>query len=151
MRPDVDATTEILTAAGVPLKEASSDTLGVVCRIEAFRLEAALAALRAVGYQTLVDLFGTDTGEAVELTYHLRRLGDLAEVYLKAIVAYDCEAPSVWRVYPAALYPEREAAELLGVSFAGHPNPKRLLTTEEVEGHLLRKDVLLRTPEEVAL
>ncbi len=34
---------------------------------------------------------------------------------MKATVAYDGEAPSVWHVFPAALYPEREAAELFGM------------------------------------
>jgi NADH-quinone oxidoreductase subunit C len=98
-----------------------------------------------------VDLFGTDTGSAIELTYHLRALEGLREIFMKTVVVYDGEAPSVWRVFPAALYPEREAAELLGVSFAAHPNPKRLLTTDEVSEPLLRKSVAIRTPGEVAI
>ena len=101
-----------------------------------------------MAYDFLVDLFATDTGERIEVTWHLRAFARYEDLYLKALVDYDGEAPSVWRVYPAALYPEREAAELLGMSFPGHPNPKRLLTTDGTEP-LLRKSVLIRTAEEV--
>jgi NADH:ubiquinone oxidoreductase subunit C len=44
--------------------------------------------------------------------------------------------------------PERETAELFGLSLSGHPNPKRLLTTDGVPP-LLRKSVPVRTEEEV--
>jgi NADH:ubiquinone oxidoreductase subunit C len=98
-----------------------------------------------------VDLFALDSGEALELTYHLRSLAGPRESYLRCRVAYDAEAPSVWRVFPAALYAEREIAELFGMSFAGHPNPKRLLTTDEAGGCLLRKSVPIRGADEVAL
>ena len=54
----------------------------------------------------------------------------------------------MWEIYPAALFPEREAAELLGMTLTGHPNPKRLLTVEGTEP-LLRKSVAIRTAEEV--
>jgi len=151
LRPDANSTAELLASAGVRVTGVESETLGVVVRCERGCSEAALGTLRADGYELLVDLFATDTGDALELTYHLRDLDDLRELYVKVGVEYDGEAPSVWRVYPAALYPEREAAELLGMSFAGHPNPKRLLTTDEVGEPLLRRSVAIRTAGEVAL
>jgi NADH:ubiquinone oxidoreductase subunit C len=151
LQPDANTTAERLTAAGVAVLSVSVETLGVVVRLEPGCAEPALAVLRADGYEMLVDLFATDTGEALDLTYHLRDLDDLREVFVKVAVAYDGEAPSVWSVCPAALSPAREAAELLGMSFAGHPNPKRLLTSDEVVSPLLRKSVAIRTGEEVAL
>jgi NADH:ubiquinone oxidoreductase subunit C len=138
---------DILRVAGVA-GEHADEALGAVLRVPSARIADALAALAASGYDQLVDLFATDTGERVEVTYHVRALARLEDLYLKCLVDYDGEAPSVWRVYPAALYPEREAAELLGMSFPGHPNPKRLLTTEGTEP-LLRKSVPIRTSEEV--
>jgi NADH:ubiquinone oxidoreductase subunit C len=141
------APAEVLTAAGVPA-EFESPALGLVARIPSARVADALAALSQAGYDMLVDLFGTDTGERIELTYHLRAFAGLHDLYVKCLVDYDGEAPSAWRSYPAALYPEREAAELFGMSFPGHPNPKRLLTTEGVEP-LLRKSVPIRSAEEV--
>lgn len=140
---------EILDQAGVACETAESG-LGVVARISASSVADALAALVSEGFDYFVDLFGTDTGEAIELTYHVRRLAAVEDAYLRAVVAYDGEAPSSWRVYPAALYPEREAAELLGITFAGHPNPKRLLTVDGAEP-FLRKSVAIRGEDEVAL
>jgi len=40
---------------------------------------------------------------------------------------------------------------LFGLTFSGHPNLKRLLTSDEVDVFLLRKDVPIRTEEEVTL
>ena len=44
--------------------------------------------------------------------------------------------------------PERELAEMFGLTLSGHPNPKHLLITEDVEPLLLKR-VEIRTPEEV--
>ena len=89
-----------------------------------------------------------DTGEAIELTWRLRSYAQDCEAYLKATVAYDAEIASAWNVYPSALMPERETAELLGLKLAGHPNPKRLFTTDGIPP-LLRKSELIRSEEEV--
>jgi NADH-quinone oxidoreductase subunit C len=138
---------EVLRAAGVSC-EGADTTLGAVLVLDAGHIVAAVAALREAGHDQFVDLFGTDTGEAVEVTYHLRVLESLEDIYLQCDVPYDGELESIWEVYPAALYPEREAAELLGFSLSGHPNPKRLLTTDGTPP-LLRKSVAIRTAEEV--
>jgi len=138
---------DILRACGIPF-EASTEALGDVVRLEAAKVADTLAALSESGYDFLVDLFATDTGERIEVTWHVRAFAEHADLYLKALVDYDGAAPSVWHIYPAALYPEREAAELLGMTFTGHPNPKRLLTADGAEP-FLRKSVLIRTAEEV--
>lgn len=140
---------DAIRAAGVAC-EPADEVLGSVVRLDAARIALALEAARGAGWDVLVDLFATDTGERVEVTYHLRALATLTDAFVKVLVEYDGELPSVWRVYPASLYAEREAAELLGISFPGHPNPKRLLTTDGVEP-LLRKSVLIRSAEEVRL
>jgi NADH:ubiquinone oxidoreductase subunit C len=140
---------DTLAAAGIAVT-IEEEGLGAVVRLDAAHVVDALGALEPEGFGFLVDLFGTDTGENVEITYHVRAFARMEDLYLKATVDYDGEAPSAWLIFPAALYAEREAAELLGISFAGHPNPKRLLTTEEV-GPLLRKSVAVRTAEEVRL
>jgi NADH:ubiquinone oxidoreductase subunit C len=140
--------TDILRAAGVTCETVEMPALGILLRVAKPDVVAALSALGADDYDQLVDLFGTDTGEAVDITYHLRVLERMDDVYVRCTVPYDGELRSVWQVYPAALYPEREAAELFGFSLVGHPNPKRLLTTDGTEP-LLRKSVPVRDPEEV--
>jgi NADH-quinone oxidoreductase subunit C len=50
------------------------------------------------------------------------------------------ELPSVSDVWAVADWHEREAFDLVGVNFTGHPNLKRILCAEDWEGHPLRKD-----------
>lgn len=48
--------------------------------------------------------------------------------------------PSVSEVWPTADFMEREAYDLFGINFEGHPNLTRILLPDEWEGHPLRKD-----------
>ena len=50
------------------------------------------------------------------------------------------EVPSVARVWPTADWHEREVYDLVGVRFAGHPDPRRILLADDWVGHPLRKD-----------
>ncbi len=149
MLPDATVIRHILTAAGVAA-EIDEAGIGVVARVPLDANVEALCALREseLDFRMLLDMLGADTGEGIEITYHLRSLSRDEEVYVKTTVAYDGCLRSVWNTFPSALMPERESAELLGFKLDGHPNPKRLLTTDGI-APLLRKDVLVRTAEEV--
>jgi NADH-quinone oxidoreductase subunit C len=48
--------------------------------------------------------------------------------------------PTVTDVWPAAAFMEREVYDLFGVVFEGHPDLRKLVTPEDLEGHPLRKD-----------
>jgi NADH-quinone oxidoreductase subunit C len=52
--------------------------------------------------------------------------------------------PTATGLWPSAGFDEREAWEMFGIVFEGHPNLQRLLTTEDFEGYPLRKDFPLR-------
>ncbi|MBI5230749.1 MAG: NADH-quinone oxidoreductase subunit C [Coriobacteriales bacterium] len=149
MQPDATRIANIVTAAGAQ-PEVETTSLGVLMRIPADSVHDVLNALKAEGFGFLVDLFGTDTGEQIEMTYHLRDFGRDEEVYVRSSLPYDGALRSVWDVYPAAAFPEREAAELLGMRLDCHPNPRRLVTTEGCPPYL-RKEVPVRGAEEVRL
>lgn len=72
--------------------------------------------------------------------------GDLAEgrkVFLRLEVPRDrAEAPSLTGLFPAADWQEREAFDLFGIRFAGHPNLVKILTPDFLKGHPLRKDYI---------
>jgi NADH:ubiquinone oxidoreductase subunit C len=147
LQPDATAIRSLLADAGITA-DVDDVLLGCVARVEPSDALGALSAFRAAGYESLVDLDGTDTSTAIELTWRVRSYSADCEAYLKTTVAYDAEIASAWNVYPSALMPERETAELLGLKLAGHPNPKRLFTTDGIPP-LLRKDVPIRSEEEV--
>lgn len=149
MRPDPTVVSHILSAAGIA-GDVTERGPGVVVEAVAADVPAVLAALKAceLDFRMLLDLFASDTGEEIEITYHLRSLARDEDLFVRCRIPYDGELASVWNTYPSALAPEREAAELLGFRLAGHPNPKRLLTTDGVEP-LLRKSVAIRSAEEV--
>jgi NADH-quinone oxidoreductase subunit C len=56
-------------------------------------------------------------------------------------------APTLSSVWPGANWHEREAAELFGIEFEGHPHQVKLLLPEQFEGYPLRKDFPLMTRE----
>ena len=150
MLPDAAVVRSALASGGVGAVELEETALGLACHVHAVDVVPALSALKAseLAFVMLVDLLGIDTGEELEISYHLRSFARDEEMHVKTRLPYDGELASVWEIYPAALMPERETAELFGLTLSGHPNPKRLLTTEGV-GPLLRKSVPTRTVEEM--
>ena len=59
----------------------------------------------------------------------------------------DLTIPSITNIYPTANWHEREAAEMVGLKFQGHPDPRNLLLEEDLDIHPLRKEHPLQKPE----
>ena len=75
------------------------------------------------------------------VSYHLLKIADEpARVRVQAWLSDGEEIDSVVDVWPAADWYEREAYDMFGIVFRGHPNPTRILMPEDWEGHPLRKD-----------
>jgi len=75
------------------------------------------------------------------VSYHLVRLrAGAARVRVQVWVDEGEHVPSVVDVWPAADWHEREAWDLMGIPFDGHPNLRRILMEDDWEGHPLRKD-----------
>lgn len=96
---------------------------------------------------TAVDLIAEDKLACV---YHMMHIDDdrgddlLTETYEFAVRVVtdrgDPHIPSVAHVWPAADWHEREAYDLMGIVFDGHPDLRRILCPEDWVGHALRKD-----------
>jgi len=75
------------------------------------------------------------------VNYHLLALRDGAPRLRVQVWLEDGEpVPSVIRVWPGADWHEREAWDMMGIRFEGHPNLVRILMEDDWEGHPLRKD-----------
>lgn len=124
--------------------------------VERDRILEVLAHLKT-RFPMLLDLFGIDerlrehkpTGAAdFTVVYHLLNIADREEIRLKvAVTDADCSAPSATRIWANANWYEREAWDMYGITFDGHPNLRRILLPPTWEGHALRKDHPARATE----
>jgi NADH-quinone oxidoreductase subunit D len=95
----------------------------------------------ALSFDFLRCLTGVDRADGFEIVYHLHSYSRRHAIVLKVRLGReDPLADSVHDVWPVANWYEREAYDLLGIGFAGHPNLVRLLLPEDWAGHPLRKD-----------
>ena len=108
------------------------------------RIVEVLTALRdRFGFQQLLDVCGADYPDRVErfeIVYHLLSMTRNVRVRVKVATDEQAPVPSVITVYPSAGWFEREAFDMYGVLFSGHPDMRRLLTDYGFQGYPLRKD-----------
>lgn len=91
----------------------------------------------------LVDVCGVDYPERAqrfEVVYQLLSLPLNARLRVRIRLQDGQAAPSVAGLYPSAGWFEREAFDLFGIPFEGHPDLRRLLTDYGFTGHPLRRD-----------
>ena len=94
-------------------------------------------------FETLVDICGVDypdAAERFEVVYHLLSMRLNQRVRIKLRTDEATPVPSAVGVFPAANWFEREAFDMYGVLFIGHPDLRRLLTDYGFEGYPLRKE-----------
>ncbi len=112
--------------------------------VEKNRLVEVATALRdEYGFDYLSSVTGVDyiTEDMMEVVYHLFRSTGGSGLVLKTQTSRaDAVVPSLVSVFPGADFQEREAWDLLGIKFDGHPDLRRILMWEGFEGHPLRKD-----------
>lgn len=101
-------------------------------------------------FEMLIDICGIDylhlnksapQTPRYEIVYQLYSLSLNHRLCVRAqVTAEDMLLRTATDLWPAANWSEREAAEMFGFVFEGHPNPKNLLLYQDFPGHPLRKD-----------
>ncbi|MGF1569355.1 MAG: NAD(P)H-quinone oxidoreductase subunit J [Nodosilinea sp.] len=147
---EAGAVSKWLTENGFAHELAAPDHLGIeVIVVEPEFLIPISTALYAYGFNYLQCQAAYDSGPGKELVsfYHLIKVSDNAdrpeEVRVKVFLPRDNpHVPSVYWVWKAADWQERECYDMYGIIYDGHPNLKRLLMPEDWVGWPLRKDYI---------
>jgi NADH-quinone oxidoreductase subunit C len=113
-----------------------SESLLEVCRF--------LNQTPGLDFNYLVNLTGVDYLDYLEVVYHLASLKHNHSIVLKTRCYHreNAVVPSVTSIWQGADFQEREAYDLLGIRFEGHPNMKRIFLWEGFQGYPLRRDYL---------
>jgi len=118
----------------------------IVIKVPVATVADTLASLRDDNYAAfnqLSDLTAVDYPERpdrFEMVYQLLSMKNNMRMRVLAAVGEGQAVPSMTSVYSAANWAEREAWDMFGIFFAGHPDLRRLLTDYGFERHPLRKD-----------
>ena len=102
----------------------------------------------AMDYLSFVTGVDYPEQKRIEVVYHLFSSQHRHELLLKVRVPRDDpRVESVTSIWRGADWHEREAYDLLGIVFEGHPNLRRIMMTDDWVGHPLRKDYIYEDPE----
>ena len=133
--------TEMVGALGVEAQVAFGELTLIATRDS---ILSVLTSLRdRFDFQQLLDVCGVDfpdREERFEVVYHLLSLTRNVRARVKLTTDEVQPVPSAVGVFPSAGWFEREAFDMYGVLFEGHPDLRRLLTDYGFQGHPLRKD-----------
>jgi len=94
-------------------------------------------------FVSIIDVCGVDLparDKRFDVVYHLLSPTKNARVRLKVETDEATPVASAVEIFPGVLWFEREAYDLYGILFSGHPDLRRLLTDYGFDGHPLRKD-----------
>ncbi len=120
---------------------AVGDDILVVPKDALFRVISFLK--QSARFDFLMDICGVDyplREKRFDVVYHFFSSKDASRLRVKTAVGVNEAIPSILPLWKGADWFEREAYDMFGIRFDGHPNLRRLLTHHEFVGHPLRKD-----------
>jgi NADH-quinone oxidoreductase subunit C/D len=142
--PELDAIRAKFPAGSVLPQEGLDQPVWIVSKDVLFDVARELKENPQTQFDMMLDLCGVDfpdREERFEAVYHLYSMQRGARLRLKVPMREDdVTLPSMTRLWQGLNWFEREAYDMFGFGFEGHPNLRRLLTHEAFQGHPLRKD-----------
>jgi len=140
----------VIDAAKTTLGSALLDTKDpvgeIILTVQREQIASALKLLRdtpGLEYQQLMEIAGVDypdRAERFEVVYHLLSLTRNRRIQVKVSTDEQTPVPTVTGLWPVAGWLEREVYDMYGVTFAGNPDLRRILTDYGFEGYPQRKD-----------
>jgi NADH-quinone oxidoreductase subunit C len=135
----------LLSGKGLSVEHLGEDACGVeTVLVETGKIVQA-AKLLKTNNDTLFDILlyvsGVDNKDAFQVIYYVYSTALNRKVVLKCnLDKNNPEIETLSGLYKTADWHEREAYDLFGIIFSGHPNLKRLLLPQDWKGHPMRKD-----------
>jgi len=140
------------TLYDVPVTEGAAGQVVLHATVDTYL--ATIAAMKADGYVSVVDLCGVDYlthgtrtlpegigAERFELAVNLIAHTPVRRARVRVQVPEsDPTVPTLFDLFPGTENMEREAYDMFGIVFADHPDPTRILMPPDWDGHPLRKD-----------
>lgn len=138
--------------AKFPNHELTEDANGnIILKVEPKAYLDTLAVAKELGFIHASSLTAKDTKESLVLVVHLFKI-DFDQPQKGLVVQVEllregAKVPTAVNLYPALNWYEREAYDMFGIAFEGHPNPVRILLPDEWQGgHPLLKDFVDKRP-----
>ena len=143
MESSTDLKQEILE--GYPAAKDAGDAFGdPMLYVDANKIVDICTFLRdaeAFDFDYLSSLCAVDLSDRLEMVYHLYSIRMKHTIILKVKLNSETPSiPSVFTVWKAADWQEREAYDMFGINIEGHPDLRRILLEPDWEGFPLRKD-----------
>ncbi len=115
--------------------------------IEKKEIVNAVKAAKDAGFEMISDIFGLDyleypghQGKRFTVAYNLYSIAQNERVFIRVNVDDGETLPTITHLWKGANFMEREVYDMFGVEFEGHPNLRKLITPEDLDGHPHRKD-----------
>ncbi|OYU52525.1 MAG: NADH-quinone oxidoreductase subunit C [Alphaproteobacteria bacterium PA1] len=139
-----DLQERLTSALGASILSATQSTGELTVVVRRDDILAVLQHLRDIeSFSTFIDVCGADypeRAERFEVVYHLLSMSKNVRIRVKVSTDEDTPVASAFGLWPAADWFEREAFDMYGILFSGHPDLRRILTDYGFHGHPLRKD-----------
>ena len=111
------------------------------------RILEAVGVVRDHGFNHLSDIFGIDYGSypghqgpRFTVAYNLYAIAEGDRLFLRVDLDETEELPTLTGFWRGANFMEREVFDMFGISFQGHPDLRKIITPEDLDGHPHRKD-----------
>lgn len=127
---------------------AQKDLKGIVSlKIAKEELLNSLKLAKSEGFEMLSDVFGIDyltypahQGKRFQVCYNLYHIANSERVILRLDVADEESLPTITSLWKGANFMEREVYDMFGIVFEDHPDLRKIITPEDLDGYPLRKD-----------
>jgi NADH-quinone oxidoreductase subunit C len=142
---DLDIVRRACPDAIVAEEQSYGETTLVIRREDLVDVARLLHDEPSLAFTTLMDCCGLDNSGVgreprFSVVYQLYSLPLNRSLRLMVWLCEGEEVPSLTSVWPGAGWYEREAFDMFGILFSGHPDLRRILMPEDFQGHPLRKD-----------